>query len=214
MRRAGFTLRIRRHADLTPEETRHVIERAAAWRGTRAERGFSMALGRLGDPADGACVLVEARDAAGRLAAILSFAPWGEDGLSLDLMRRDRGGDNGLMEFMVAGLIAEADRLGVKRISLNFAMFRSVFEGGARLGAGPVLRLWRGTLLFLSRWWQLESLYRANAKYHPVWVPRFIAFEDTRDLPKVGLASVIAEGFLTPPRVLPRRRGGDGAARA
>ncbi|GII83750.1 hypothetical protein Ssi03_17400 [Sphaerisporangium siamense] len=213
VRRAGFTLRIRRHADLTPEETRHVIDRAAAWRGTRAERGFSMALGRLGDPADGACVLVEARDAAGRLAAILSFVPWGEDGLSLDLMRRDRGGDNGLMEFMVAGLIAEADRLGVKRISLNFAMFRSVFEGGARLGAGPVLRLWRGTLLFLSRWWQLESLYRANAKYHPVWVPRFIAFEDTRDLPKVGLASVTAEGFLTPPRVLPRR-GGDGAAEA
>ncbi|MEV6986588.1 phosphatidylglycerol lysyltransferase domain-containing protein [Sphaerisporangium sp. NPDC051017] len=206
VRRAGFTLRVRRHADLTPEEMRHVIDRAAAWRDTRAERGFSMALGRLGDPADGACVLVEARDAEGGLAAILSFVPWGEDGLSLDLMRRDRGSDNGLMEFMVAGLVAEAGSLGVKQISLNFAMFRSVFEGGARLGAGPVLRLWRCTLLFLSRWWQLESLYRANAKYHPVWTPRFIAFEDTRDLPKVGLASVIAEGFLAVPRVFGPRR--------
>ncbi|MEU9885431.1 phosphatidylglycerol lysyltransferase domain-containing protein [Sphaerisporangium sp. NPDC051011] len=206
VRRAGFTLRVRRHADLTPEEMRHVIDRAAAWRDTRAERGFSMALGRLGDPADGACVLVEARDAEGGLAAILSFVPWGEDGLSLDLMRRDRGSDNGLMEFMVAGLVAEAGSLGVKQISLNFAMFRSVFEGGARLGAGPVLRLWRCTLLFLSRWWQLESLYRANAKYRPVWTPRFIAFEDTRDLPKVGLASVIAEGFLAVPRVFGPRR--------
>ncbi|RCG28392.1 DUF2156 domain-containing protein [Sphaerisporangium album] len=206
VRRAGFTLRVRRHADLTPEEMRQVIDRAAAWRDTHAERGFSMALGRLGDPADGACVLVEARDAEGRLAAMLSFVPWGEDGLSLDLMRRDRGSDNGLMEFMVAGLVAEAESLGVKQISLNFAMFRSVFEGGARLGAGPVLRLWRCTLLFLSRWWQLESLYRANAKYHPVWTPRFIAFEDTRDLPKVGLASVIAEGFLAVPRVFGPRR--------
>ncbi|WP_424534763.1 phosphatidylglycerol lysyltransferase domain-containing protein [Sphaerisporangium viridialbum] len=199
VKRAGFTLRIRRHADLSQEEMRHIIERAAAWRGTETERGFSMALGRLGDPADGSCVLVEARDADGKLAALLSFVPWGDDGLSLDLMRRDRGSDNGLMEFMVAGLVAQAGELGVKEISLNFAMFRSVFEGGARLGAGPVLRLWRCTLVFFSRWWQLESLYRANAKYHPRWVPRFLAFDDTRDLPKVGLASVIAEGFLAVP---------------
>ena len=55
------------------------------------ERGFSMALGRLGDPADGDCVLVEARDGDGRAARrCCRFVPWGADGLSLDLMRRDR----------------------------------------------------------------------------------------------------------------------------
>ena len=37
-----------------------MIERADAWRDTETERGFSMALGRLGDPADGDCLLVEA----------------------------------------------------------------------------------------------------------------------------------------------------------
>ena len=37
-----------------------VIKRADAWRDTETERGFSMALGRLGDPADGDCLLVEA----------------------------------------------------------------------------------------------------------------------------------------------------------
>jgi lysyl-tRNA synthetase class 2 len=209
VRRAGFTLRIRRHADLSPEEMRHIIERADAWRDTETERGFSMALGRLGDPADGSCVLVEARNARGELAALLSFVPWGDDGLSLDLMRRDRDSDNGLMEFMAAGLVAEAGELGVKEISLNFAMFRSVFEGGARLGAGPVLRLWRWTLMFFSRWWQLESLYRANAKYQPRWVPRFLAFDDARDLPKVGLAAVIAEGFLAVPSLPTLLRRGE-----
>ena len=35
-------------------------------------------------------------------------------------------------------------RIGIRRISLNFAMFRSAFEQGAQLGAGPVARLWRG----------------------------------------------------------------------
>ena len=49
-----------------------------------------MALGRLGDPADGRCVMVECRDAQGELRALLSFVPWGPHGLSLDLMRRDR----------------------------------------------------------------------------------------------------------------------------
>ncbi|MFI6483587.1 bifunctional lysylphosphatidylglycerol synthetase/lysine--tRNA ligase LysX [Nonomuraea sp. NPDC050663] len=195
--RAGYTLRVRRHADLGAEEMRTVIARADAWRDTETERGFSMALGRLGDPADGRCVLVEALTADGDEAALLSFVPWGERGLSLDLMRRDREADNGLMEFMVSGLVKQAPGLGVDQISLNFAVFRAAFEEGARIGAGPVLRAWRGTLLFFSRWWQLESLYRSNVKYRPEWAPRFLAYADTRDLPKVALASAIAEGFLT-----------------
>ncbi|MFJ2029219.1 bifunctional lysylphosphatidylglycerol synthetase/lysine--tRNA ligase LysX [Streptosporangium sp. NPDC087985] len=194
--RAGYTLRVRRHEELTPEEMRRIIDRAEMWRDTEAERGFSMALGRLGDPADGRCVLVEALEPDGDHAALLSFVPWGEHGLSLDLMRRDPEADNGLMEFMVSGLVGQAPALGVEHISLNFAVFRAAFEEGARIGAGPVIRAWRGMLLFFSRWWQLESLYRSNVKYRPEWVPRYLAYEDGRDLPKVALASAIAEGFL------------------
>lgn len=210
--RAGYTLRVRRHAELSPEEMRSVIAKADAWRDTETERGFSMALGRLGDPADGRCVLVEALTAGGDEAAILSFVPWGERGLSLDLMRRDRGADNGLMEFMVTGLAERAPELGVERISLNFAVFRAAFEEGARIGAGPVLRAWRRLLLFFSRWWQLESLYRSNVKYRPEWVPRFLAYADNRDLPKVGLASAVAEGFLAGPSLPTLLRRGEGRA--
>ncbi|WP_433224120.1 bifunctional lysylphosphatidylglycerol synthetase/lysine--tRNA ligase LysX [Dactylosporangium sp. CS-047395] len=205
--RAGYTVRIRRHADIPAEEMARIIELAGAWRDTETERGFSMALGRLGDPNDGRCVLVEAQDAAGREVALLSFTPWGAGGLSLDLMRRDRQSDNGLIETMVATLMREAPRIGVHRVSLNFAVFRAVFEEGARIGAGPVLRLWRALLLLASRWFQLESLYRSNVKYHPQWLPRFLCFEDVRDLAKVGLASGVAEGFVVVPslRTLLRR---------
>ena len=59
-RRAGLTVRLRRHRDLSADELAQVVERADAWRDTETERGFSMALGRLGDPADGDCLLVEA----------------------------------------------------------------------------------------------------------------------------------------------------------
>ncbi|HEY0699829.1 MAG TPA: bifunctional lysylphosphatidylglycerol synthetase/lysine--tRNA ligase LysX, partial [Micromonospora sp.] len=197
--RAGWTARVRRHADIPTGELADLAGLATAWRDTDSERGFSMALGRLGDPADGRCVLVEAVDTDGRVRALLSFSPWGSGGLSLDLMRRDRAAGNGVTEFMVAALMREAALLGVDRVSLNFAVFRAVFEEGARIGAGPVLRLWRHTLLFFSRWWQLESLYRANVKYQPHWVPRYICFAERRQLARVGLASAIAEGFLVLP---------------
>jgi lysyl-tRNA synthetase, class II len=199
VRRTGAHCRVRRHAGLTDKEMEEIVDRADAWRDTETERGFSMALDRLGDPADGDCLLVEALDEDGRLLALLSFVPWGRDGVSLDLMRRDRAAPNGVMEFMVAELCAAAPKLGVRRISLNFAVFRSVFEEGARIGAGPVLRLWRRLLLFFSRWWQLEALYRSNAKYHPEWFPRFICYGDAASLARIGLASAIAEGFVSVP---------------
>ncbi|MGW2046851.1 phosphatidylglycerol lysyltransferase domain-containing protein [Streptomyces sp. NPDC001858] len=216
VRRAGYTVRVRRHEDVSADEMAYLVRRADDWRDGAAERGFSMALGRLGDPRDGRCVLLECHDADGELRALLSFVPWGPRGLSLDLMRRDRDCDNGLMEFMVIELLLSArearnnqhDRHGrdgqdgrdgqeaITQVSLNFAVFRSVFERGARLGAGPVLRLWRSLLSFFSRWWQIESLYRANAKYRPVWEPRFLLFEKSADLPRIGIASARAEGFL------------------
>ncbi|WP_338674208.1 bifunctional lysylphosphatidylglycerol synthetase/lysine--tRNA ligase LysX [Streptomyces sp. SCSIO 30461] len=218
VRRLGATVRVRRHSALNDEEMGRVIDRADAWRDTETERGFSMALDRLGDPADGDCLLVEAFDgdsaAAGtRLIALLSFVPWGRDGVSLDVMRRDRdSAPNGIMEFMVAELCAQAPQSGIRRISLNFAVFRAAFEEGARIGAGPVLRAWRRLLLFFSRWWQLEALYRSNVKYRPSWYPRFLCYGDAGALARIGLASAIAEGFVSVPSL--RRLRGNGRRHA
>jgi len=199
VRRAGYAVRIRRHEEIPAGEMAALVKRADDWRDGATERGFSMALGRLGDARDGRCVMLECTDADGELRALLSFVPWGPHGLSLDLMRRDRDSDNGLVEFMVIELLLRAHEMGITQVSLNFAMFRSVFERGGRLGAGPVLRLWRSLLSFFSRWWQIESLYRANAKYRPIWEPRFLLFEKSADLPRIGLASARAEGFLELP---------------
>ncbi|GAA4484787.1 bifunctional lysylphosphatidylglycerol synthetase/lysine--tRNA ligase LysX [Rhodococcus olei] len=220
VRKQGVTVRIRRHRDVPVDDMARVMALSEAWRDTETERGFSMALGRLGDPADGDCLLVEALGpgavdphtdggagrplADGEVFGILSLVPWGATGVSLDLMRRNPKSPNGVVELMVTELATGGDRFGVNRISLNFAVFRSVFEEGARIGAGPVLRLWRSVLVFASRWFQLEALYRSNVKYQPEWAPRYLCFGDRRVLPKVGVASAIAEGFLTLPRL--RRR--------
>ncbi len=199
VRRAGYTVRVRRHEDIPADEMAYLLEKADDRRDGATERGISMALGRLGDPEDGRCVMLDCTDASGELRALLSFVPWGPHGLSLDLMRRDRDSENGLMEFMVLELLRRAREIQITQVSLNFAMFRSVFERGGRLGAGPVLRLWRSLLSFFSRWWQIESLYRANAKYRPIWEPRFLLFEKSADLLRIGVASARAEGFLEAP---------------
>ena len=209
LQRRGYTTTVVRHGDVDPAYFDELSAAASRWRGDGGdERGFSMALGRLGDSLDSQCVLVEAYDADGTLRAFLSFVPWGRNGLSLDLMRRDPSADNGLVELMVASLAERAAAFGVGRVSLNFAMFREAFERGAEIGAGPIARLWRQALLVASRNWQLESLYRSNAKYQPEWQPRYICFEYPSDLPRVGTAAGSAEGFLTRPSLAMLSRHG------
>ncbi|RSN37468.1 hypothetical protein DMH12_38220, partial [Streptomyces sp. WAC 04229] len=218
--RAGYETRVRRVADLPDAELDRVRRAADAWRGTDTERGFSMALGRIGDPADGDCLIATAhkQDAEpgeyGDLKAVLHFVPWGGDGVSLDLMRRDRAADPGMNELLIVAALQAAPKLGIARVSLNFAMFRAALARGEKIGAGPVLRAWRGLLVFLSRWFQIESLYKFNAKFRPRWEPRFVVYRSSSDLPRIGFAAMQAEGFvtLTPPlppslrrRTRPRR---------
>ncbi|WP_330312567.1 phosphatidylglycerol lysyltransferase domain-containing protein [Streptomyces sp. NBC_00523] len=216
--RNGYETRVRRVADIGETELARIRRAAADWRGTDTERGFSMALGRIGDASDQDCFIATAHKADehsadspyGDLKAMLHFVPWGRDGMSLDLMRRDRSADPGMNELLIVASLQAAPRLGISRVSLNFAMFRSALARGEKLGAGPVLRVWRGLLIFLSRWFQIESLYKFNAKFRPRWEPRFVVYRTARDLPRISFAAMQAEGFVhlalpRPLRFAPRR---------
>lgn len=213
MHRGGHTAVVRRLSDLGDTERAEVAALAHRWRGDGSgagarsanaplERGYSMALSRIADPADPEAVLVTAeRD--GRPCGLLQLVPWGSDGLSLDLMVRAADADNGVNELLIAELMAAAPGLGVRRVSLNFAVFRSALERGERIGAGPVARSWARLLRIASRWWQIDSLYRFNAKFRPVWSPRYVMFPAVRDLPRILFVVLEAEGFGgRPPAVL------------
>ncbi|MEV0065809.1 phosphatidylglycerol lysyltransferase domain-containing protein [Amycolatopsis sp. NPDC050768] len=190
-RRAGYKVLVRRAEDLRPGELDELVLLAAAWRGTETERGFSMALGRMGDPG---AVIVTAEQG-GRVRGVLQFVPWGGRGLSLDVMRRDRSADNGVNELMISELLVYSHEHDIDHVSLNFAAFRSLMEQGQRIGAGPVARISAKVLHFFSRWIQIESLYRFNAKFQPRWVPRYLVYPGVRELPRVGVATFEAEGL-------------------
>lgn len=190
-KRAGYAVRVRRAEDLAEGELVELEALAANWRGSDTERGFSMALGRMGDPGS---VLVTAEQE-GRIRGLLQFVPWGTDGLSLDVMRRDRTADNGVNELMISELLVQAREHGVRNVSLNFAAFRKLIEEGRRIGAGPVARGSAKVLGWASHWIQIETLYRFNAKFQPKWVPRFLVYPGVRELVRVGVAVFEAEGL-------------------
>ncbi len=206
--RAGLEVTSQRVRDLDPGTRAVLRHKADEWRDGNVERGFSMALGRFCSEEDGESVVVLTTDADGEIRGLLNFVPWGSTGLSLDLMRRDRSTENGVVEHMVAGLWRDCPELGIERLSLNFAVLRYVFARGEQLGAGPVLRLWHAILMGLSRFWQIESLYRANAKYQPEWHPRFLCFDNATDLARVATAALRAEAFVVAPGWLKRRQRG------
>ena len=197
--RAGLTVSVHRVRDLSLDQKDDLRSCAIAWRDGAIERGFAMALGRFGQERDDDGAVVIARDDRGAAAGFLSFVPWGDDGLSLDLMRRHPDAVNGIVELMVSSLLAEAPRLGIAKVSMNFSAFRSVFARGERLGAGPILRAWRAVLLWVSRFAQIEALYRSNVKYRPEWVPRYLVYGDVTDLPRVATAVLRAEALVVAP---------------
>ena len=105
---------------------------------------------------------------------------------------------------MVSELLQNGADIGVSRVSLNFAMFRSAFEQGAHSAPD----LWPDSgercSIFFSRWWQLETLYRSNMKYQPQWVPATPASRTHGSSPgRCRLGD--RRGFLVP-AVLRRKR--------
>jgi lysyl-tRNA synthetase, class II len=198
-RRAGIHCEIARAAELSPATRSELAAVSARWRGGAGERGFSMSLGRLFDPRDGAAIVVAGRAADGRPLGFLQLVPWGLDGASLDVMRREPDAPAILNDFLIAEAAMRLPGLGVRRMSLNFAFLRAVLEAGAAADAPLAPRLGCRLLRGLSGVFQIESLYRFNKKFQPRWEPRYLACEAMEDLPRVALAALRAEGLLARP---------------
>jgi lysyl-tRNA synthetase class 2 len=127
---------------------------------------------------------------------------FGRPTMSLSFMRRDPDTPNGLTEFLVARAAELLKERGVTEMSLNFAAF-------ARWMHSPEKRSERlmGKLIALGNpFFQIESLYRFNAKFFPRWEPRYLVYEGTFGLPRAGIAAMWAEGQLPKPALPARRR--------
>lgn len=167
------------------------------------EHGFTMALGEPVDGTHPGLKLAIARDPAGRAEGFLRFVPCqaGEPGVSLDLMRRDPSAPNGITEFLIAESAFAAREHGISRLSLNFAAYGRLLEGG--LPMTWTERALRAFVLKTDPLFQTRSLWSFNRKFGPDWLPRALVYETTATFPRVALSYVIAEGFVRIPGLGP-----------
>ena len=179
------------------EETKNELRTLAKkWRYGVPERGFSMSMDRIGEDTDGDAFITITRQE-GAIRGLLYFVPWSDHSLSLDRMQRERGAETGVNELMIVTSVNYAKEHGYRYISLNFAAFRSLFERADKISAGPVTRGMRNFIRFLSNFFQVESLYRFNAKFDPEWQTRYVLYPKAKDLPAVGWAALRAEKFIS-----------------
>jgi len=209
--REGYTVRLRRQREIPADELAALARAAEEWRHGETERGFSMALDRLGSPRDPRVLVVTAHDRDGAVRGLLTFVPWGRKGVSLDFMRRSPDAVPGVTELMISTLASEGPGMAIDRVSLNFAMFRGLIEQGESVTANPLQRLVRRLILGASRWWQLDQLYRSNQKYEPRWRTRYLCYDAPAQLTTVSLAAGQAEGFVP---VWRSARGADATSEA
>ena len=168
---------------------REQLERISElWRAGASERGFSMAMDQIDAP-DG--LVVTARDAEGKIRGFLHLVPsYGRAAMSLSHMRRDPDTPNGLMEFLTVRAIELLRERGVDELSLNFAAFARILHSPHSRRDRALARL----VTVANPFFQIESLYRFNAKFFPRWVPRYLLYEGALGLPRAGLAAMRIEG--------------------
>jgi lysyl-tRNA synthetase class 2 len=194
--KAGFSAELHPVSSLdsaTAHEVELVLERGRAG---APERGFSMAMDSIRSASDHDTLVVLARDEAGAVRGVLHFVPcYGRPAMSLSFMRRDPETPNGLTEFLVVNAAELLRDRGVEEISLNFAAFAKWIHSPQK----PTERALGKLIALGNPFFQIESLYRFNAKFFPRWEPRYLVYEGTFGLARAGIAAMWAEGQLWKP---------------
>jgi lysylphosphatidylglycerol synthetase-like protein (DUF2156 family) len=197
--RHGYSVEFIDPSNIEPSRVTEIVELITMLRRGEAERGFSMMLGRLFNPKDKGLLLTLVHGPDAKPAAVCQFVPSPAiNGYSLDLMRRDPGEHpNGLIDFALCSTIEHLREQGARGLSMNFAAFRSVLEGGP--GDGTFTRVERWALKRLSGILPIESLWTFNSKYHPTWLPRYLVYPAAESFVPVAAAVLRAESLTEIP---------------
>jgi lysyl-tRNA synthetase class 2 len=201
--KAGFTAELHEVRALDAETAATVEQVLERGREGAPERGFSMTMDSLHSDHDTDTLVLLARDAEGAVRGVLHFVPcYGRPAMSLSFMRRDPGTPNGLTEFLVVKAVEHLRERGVDELSLNFAAFAKWIHSPEKRSERAL-----GKLIALGNpFFQIESLYRFNAKFFPRWEPRYLVYEGAFGLPRAGIAAMWAEGQLWKPALPTGRR--------
>lgn len=143
------------------------------------------------------CALVRRHD---ELVAFATIWPGAEKAeASVDLMRYTANAPNGVMDFLFTELLIWAKEEGYAWFDLGMAPL-------AGLENHPLAPLWHqlGTAIFRNgeNFYNFDGLRRFKAKFHPEWVPKYLACQGGLAVPPilVDVTALISGGYR---RLLP-----------
>ena len=200
LEREGYRSEFLRTTEISDELARELSGIAEQWLGGHSETGYSMAFNGAGVDRAREDLYAIARDRDGCVRGFLHFGIVGmNEAISLSSMRRDRATPNGLNEYLITQTLAWAREEKIARVSLNFAAFALLLDPPAALD--PVSQLERRCLTRFGERFQLERLLSFSEKFSPTWTPRYAAYPSLATLPRIALAAMLAEAYVSLPRV-------------
>jgi phosphatidylglycerol lysyltransferase len=197
--RAGVESRWTSWRELSLSQRSQIQDISEAWVAEKnlPEMGFT--LGGLDELADPSVRLMLAVDAEGTIVAVTSwlplYAPKGAGGeprvcgYALDFMRRRPDAANGTMEFVIAAAVEQAKSEGLELLSLSGApLAHAAPESPLDVRASAVAQLLDYVGRSLEPAYGFRSLLNFKKKFQPEFVPLWLIYPDTTDLPAVGAA--------------------------
>jgi lysylphosphatidylglycerol synthetase-like protein (DUF2156 family)/UDP-2,3-diacylglucosamine pyrophosphatase LpxH len=190
---AGYRVEVMDPRAVAPTLKDRLLALVAATPDGDEERGFSMTLGRLFDPADTGLLLAVCFDGEGAPQAFNQYVPTAAlGGYALDVMRRAADAPDGVSDFVVIETIAWMRARQLPGLGLGFAPLRAVLAGDD--GDGPWRRLERTVARHIG-----DGRGRSDEKYDPRWRPRYVVTDSILNRPRAGLAIARAESLFDAP---------------
>ncbi|MEV0662155.1 bifunctional lysylphosphatidylglycerol flippase/synthetase MprF [Actinomadura luteofluorescens] len=191
----GVSSEILPERELTPALRDKLLDVASRSLGGAAERGFSMNLDELLTGYHPGAIVAVAYGDDKEPIAFQRYVTAGE-GISLDAMRRDPGGPNGVNERLIVEMVDYAAGRGHGLVSLNFAAFRELLDADDR---GLLEKAGYRALHLLDPWIAVESLYLFDRKFRPSYKPRSVVFRSWFDIAWLAAALLTLEFGRTRP---------------
>ncbi len=185
-----------RFADLTPRIARQIEAISEEWVTEKKLPELGFTLGTFDEMDDPEVRLMLALDTEDQVLAVTSWLPtWRDDvviGWTLDVMRRRGDSMNGVMEFLIASVVARSATESDEFVSLSAAPLAV----GSRPtdGLAPTGRLLVTLGRVLESSYGFRSLLAFKTKFQPEMSTLLMAYPDPLHLPVVGTA--LARAYL------------------
>ncbi|HKS99097.1 MAG TPA: DUF2156 domain-containing protein, partial [Rugosimonospora sp.] len=176
-RRDGVTAEWVSYPRAAPAVAAQIRSLSAAWIARKGVPEMAFTLGGIEELNDDAVRCLVALDARLQVRAVTSWLPVHRGGAvvgwTLDLMRRDPGASNGLIEFLIASAALRFQEEGAEFVSLSGT---PLARAGQRAAPEPGRRLLEQVGHWLEPVYGFRALLAFKAKFQPVYHPLYLAY--------------------------------------